>query len=136
MDLAKAATLLLSDGEKGGETQFDEFSGTLHTAGKQIDLKNFKVVSGLLAGNGAVKVSPAKQLDGKVEVELKKGVALVSVPLQVSGTLDHPVVLPTKAALAGAAIGTGVLGPGVGTSLGVKAASGVDKLKSLFGSSK
>ena len=41
------------------------------------------------------------------------------------------MVLPTKAALAGAAAGTAILGPGVGTSLGIQAA---DKLKGLFGS--
>ena len=136
VDLAKAATLLLSVGEKGGETQFDELTGVLHVAGRQIELKTFKVASGLLAASGGIKVSPAKQLDGKVEVELKKGVALVSVPLQVSGTLDNPSVSPTKAALAGAAFGTGMLGPGIGTSLGIKAATGVEKLKGLFGGSK
>ena len=77
-----------------------------------------------------------KQLDGVIEVKLKKGVVLVGIPLQVSGTLDAPVVLPTKAALAGAAIGTGMLRPGVGTSVGLKAAAGVEKLKSLFGGDK
>ncbi len=133
VDLAKAATLLLNQGERGGETQFDEIRGLLHTQGKRIDLREFKVTSGLLEAHGGVTVSPARQLDGKIEVELKKGVALVSVPLRVSGTLDQPQVLPTKAALAGAAIGTGVLGPGLGTSLGVKAASGVEKIKGLFG---
>ncbi len=45
-----------------------------------------------------------------------------------SGTVDKPVVLPTKAALAGASI----LGPGVGTGLGIKARGAVDKLKGLF----
>jgi len=132
VDLAKAATLMLNTGDKGGDTQFDELSGTLHTVGKTIELKAFKVSSGLLAAHGGVKVLPSRQLDGVVEVELKEGMALASVPLQVSGTLDHPSVFPTKAALAGAAIGTGVLGPGVGTTLGVKAASGIDKLKGLF----
>lgn len=136
VDLAKAATLLLNAGEKGGETRFDELTGVLHMAGKQIDLRTFKVASGLLAAIGGIKVSPAKQLDGKVEVELKKGVALISVPLQVSGTLDNPSVAPTKAAMAGALAGTGVLGPGIGTSLGVKAATGMEKLKGLFGGSK
>lgn len=135
VDLAKAATLLLNQGEKGGETQFDEIHGMLHTQGKRIDLRDFKVTSGLLEAHGGVTVSPARKLDGKIEVELKKGVALVSVPLRVSGTLDQPQVLPTKVALAGAAIGTGVLGPGLGTSLGIKAASGVEKVKGLFGSS-
>lgn len=133
VDLAKAATLLLNEGEKGGETRFDELSGVLHLVGKQIALNQIKVASGLLAANGNVKISPSKQLDGVVEVELKKGMALATVPLQVGGTLDKPTVFPTKAALAGAAIGTGVLGPGVGTSLGVKAASGVEKIKGLFG---
>ena len=133
MDLAKAATLLLNEGEKGGETRFDELSGVLHMVGKQVSLKQLKIASGLLAANGNVDISPAKALDGVVEVELKKGMALATVPLQIGGTLDKPTVFPTKAALAGAAIGTGVLGPGVGTSLGVKAASGVEKLKGLFG---
>jgi hypothetical protein len=136
VDLAKAATLLLNSGEKGGETEFDELTGTLHTVGHQMELKSFKVVSGLLMATGNLKISPSKQLGGKVDVALKKGVALVTVPLQISGTLDHPVILPTNAALAGAAIGTGVLGPGVGTSLGIKAASGLDKVKGLFGGSK
>jgi uncharacterized protein involved in outer membrane biogenesis len=136
VDLAKAATLLLNAGERGGETKFDEMTGILHMVGKQIELKTFKVSSGLLAASGGIKVSPARQLDGKVEVELKKGVALVSVPLQVSGTLDNPSVMPTKAALAGAIAGTGVLGPGIGTSLGVKAATGMEKIKGLFGGSK
>lgn len=134
VDLAKAATLLLNAGEKGGDTQFDQLTGTLHMSGKQIELKGFNISSGLLAANGNVKVSPARQLSGIVEVELKKGVALVTVPLQVGGTLDNPTVVPTKAAMAGAAIGTGTLGSGLGTALGVKAASGVDKIKGLFGS--
>lgn len=136
VDLAKAATLLLNAGEKGGETQFDELSGVLHLSGKHINLSAFKVTSGLLAATGGIKVSPAKQLDGLVEVELKKGVALVSVPLEVSGTLDHPSVMPTKAAMAGAIAGTGMLGPGLGTSLGIKAATGMEKLKGLFGGDK
>lgn len=136
VDLAKAATLLLTAGGKGGETKFDEMTGTLHIAGKQIEMKPFKVVSGLLAASGGIKVSPAKQLDGKIEVELKKGMAAVSVPLQVSGTLDNPSVMPSKAVMAGAVAGTAMFGPGLGTSLGVKAGSGMDKIKGLFGGSK
>jgi hypothetical protein len=58
---------------------------------------------------------------------------MAAIPLNVSGTVDHPVLLPTKAALAGAVAGTAILGPGVGTGLGVKAAGAVDKLKGLFG---
>lgn len=126
MDLAKAASLFIKQGQNGGETEFDELSGVLHAAGKQYDLRDLKVVSGLLAASGRMKVSPAKRLEGQVDVELKKGLALVTVPLQISGTVDAPVVMPTKAAVAGAAAGTAVLGP-LGTSLGMKAGSALDR---------
>jgi hypothetical protein len=58
---------------------------------------------------------------------------LVAVPLVVTGTVNQPLVYPSKAAIAGAALGTAVLGPGVGTSLGIKASKGLDKIKGLFG---
>lgn len=131
LDLVKIASLLTKQGG-GGETRFDEFSGVLNVKGKQYALRDIKISSGLLAANGQVKVKPNKELDGVVEVELKKGVSLAAIPLQVSGTVDNPTVLPTKAALAGAVAGTAILGPGVGTSLGIKAGGAVDKLKGLF----
>ena len=53
--------------------------------------------------------------------------------MQISGTLDDPVVMPTKAAMAGAAAGAVVGGP-IGAGLGIKAAEGVESLrKGLFG---
>lgn len=130
MDLAKAASLFIKQGGKGGETEFDQLSGKLHTAGKQVELHEMKVQSGLLAANGQVKITPAKALSGLVNVELKKGLALVAVPLKISGSIDEPEIGPTKAAIAGAAAGTAVLGP-MGTSIGMKAGSALDK---LFGS--
>lgn len=132
LDLVKVASLLTKQGVSGGETQFDEFSGVLNVRGKQYGLRDIKISSGLLAANGHVKVMPNQKLDGVVEVELKKGVSLAAIPLQVSGTLDKPAVFPTKAALAGAVAGTALLGPGVGTSLGIKAGGAIDKIKGLF----
>jgi hypothetical protein len=134
VDLVKVASLLIKQKVGGGETQFDRFSGHLNVAGKQYKLNKLDISSGLLAANGHVKVSPQKTLDGQVEVEVKKSVGLVAVPLNISGSVDNPVVLPSKAAVAGAVAGTAVLGPGVGTSLGIKASKGLEKLKEgLFG---
>jgi uncharacterized protein involved in outer membrane biogenesis len=134
VDLVKVASLLIKQKVGGGETQFDRFSGHLNVAGKQYKLSKLDISSGLLAANGHVKVSPQKTLDGQVEVEVKKSVGLVAVPLNISGSVDNPVVLPSKAAVAGAVAGTAVLGPGVGTSLGIKASKGLEKLKEgLFG---
>lgn len=133
LDLVKVASLLLKQSQSGGETQFDEFSGSLNVSGKQYHLQNLKISSGLLAATGQVKVKPNKSLDGDLVVDVKNSMGLTEIPLNVSGTVSNPVVLPSKAAIAGAIAGTAVLGPGVGTSLGVKAAGAVDKLKGLFG---
>lgn len=130
VDLAKAATLLVTKGTSGGQTQFDMLSGLLNVSGKQYHLRNLLVASGLLKASGDVKIKADKTLDGVVKVEIRKGATLAAVPLQVSGSTEKPMVLPTKAALAGAAAGTAILGPGVGTSLGVQAA---EKVKGLFG---
>jgi len=136
VDLVKAASLLLKQGQRGGETEFEEFSGLLNVSGKQYHLRELKISSGLLAANGQIKISSKKELNGTVEVEVKRSVSLAAIPLEVSGTVSNPVVLPSKAALAGAVAGTAVLGPGVGTGLGVKAGGALDKLKGLFGDEK
>lgn len=127
MDLVKAASLLIRQGTTGGETHFDELSGTLYTRGKQIEVRPVHLVSGLLTADGHVKVMPDKSLKGRIDADIKKGVSLVTVPLAISGTMDSPRVLPTKAALAGGAAGTVLMGP-LGTGLGVKAGSALDKL--------
>ncbi len=131
VDLAKAATLLGTKGGMEGQTRFDTLTGVLNVAGKQYHVRNLDIVSGLLKASGDVKIKPNKELGGEVKVEIKKGATLAAIPLQISGTTDKPMVFPTKAAMAGAAAGTAILGPGVGTSLGIQAA---DKLKGLFGS--
>jgi len=58
-------------------------------------------------------------LAGWLDVDVKNTVGLVSMPMNVSGSVSEPIVRPSKSALAGAAVGTAVLGP-LGTALGVK----------------
>lgn len=127
LDLVKAASLLIKQGQSGGETQFDTLDGVLKVRGKQLELHQIKVSSGLLEATGNVKVTADKKLSGRMEAALKQSLSLVAVPLELSGTLDNPSVKPTKAALIGAVAGTAVLGP-AGTALGVKAAGALDKL--------
>jgi hypothetical protein len=136
LDLVKVASLLLKQSQSGGETQFEEFSGLLSVTGKQYHMQNLKISSGLVAAAGQVKVKPNKALDGVVAVDVKNSMGLTEIPLIVSGTVSQPLIYPSKAALAGAVAGTAVLGPGVGTSLGIKAAGALDKVKGLFGDEK
>ncbi|MNC99072.1 hypothetical protein D3C83_172330 [compost metagenome] len=68
-------------------------------------------------------------MSGRINAQVKIAqVAAAEVPLNVSGTVDSPVVVPTGAAVAGAAAGTAILGPGVGTSVGVKIGNWADGL--------
>jgi len=58
-------------------------------------------------------------MSGRLNTSIKAtSVAAASVPLNVSGTLDSPLLYPTGGTMAGAAAGTAVLGPGIGTALG------------------
>lgn len=136
LDLVKIASLLVKQSQSGGETQFDAFSGQLSVSGKQYHLQGLNIRSGLLAATGQVKIKPNQDLDGVIAVEVKNSVSMVAIPLNVSGTVDKPIVLPSKAALAGAAAGTAILGPGVGTSIGIKAAGALDSVKKALGADK
>lgn len=108
LDLAKVASLLIKQSQNGGETQFSAFSGLLNVSGKQYQLRNLNVSSGLITATGQVKIKPNKTLDGTGSVAVKNSVSLVAIPLNVSGTVSKPVVLPSKAALAGAVAGTAI----------------------------
>jgi hypothetical protein len=50
------------------------------------------------------------------------------IPLNVSGTLDAPLLYPTGGTMAGAAVGTAILGPGFGTSVGAKVGGWAERL--------
>jgi hypothetical protein len=128
-DLASAATNLFKGGTRGGQTRFDQLSGHAVVAGHAYHLRGVQVASGVLAAKANVDISPAKQLSGRVDVDMKRTSGLISVPLAVSGTASDPMLLPTKGALAGAAVGTLLL-PGVGTATG---ASVGDKIGKFFG---
>jgi uncharacterized protein involved in outer membrane biogenesis len=128
VDIQKAATNLLLK-ESGGQTRFDQLSGYIVAQGGAQQVTRLQVRSGSLAANGNVNVSPRKELSGRLNAQVKLAqVAAADVPLNVSGTVDSPMVLPTGAAVAGAAAGTAILGPGVGTSVGVKIGNWADGL--------
>jgi uncharacterized protein involved in outer membrane biogenesis len=120
IDIKKAATNLLMK-DSSGETRFDQLSGHLVTERNTHRFSNLKVVAGALSADGNVTIAPNKALSGRVNAQVNAGsVAAATVPLNVTGTLDTPILLPTGAALAGAAVGTAILGPAVGTSVGAK----------------
>ncbi len=130
VDIGKAATSFVSqDGGKGGETRFDKLSGRLSTDRGTHRLTQLDIVSGSLSADGNVTISPQDELSGRINTSIKAAsVAAMSVPLNVSGTLDSPLLYPTSGTMAGAAAGTAVLGPGFGTAIGARVGQWAENL--------
>jgi hypothetical protein len=129
VDIRKAATSLLSkDGGKGGETRFDKLSGRLNIDRGTRRLTQLDIVSGSLSADGNVTISPQDKLSGRINTRIKAASVAAAVPLNVSGTLDSPLLFPTGGTVAGAAAGTAVLGPGIGTALGAKVGQWAENL--------
>ena len=121
VDMRKAATLGSEDGGKGGETRFDRLRGQLTIERGTRRLTRLDIVSGALLADGSVTISPQDHLSGRLNTSVKTAsVAAISVPLNVSGTLDAPLLYPTGGTVAGAVAGTAVLGPVFGTAVGAK----------------
>jgi len=131
VDIRKAATSLISkDGGKGGETRFDKLSGHLNVNRGTRRLTRLDIVSGSLSADGNVTISPRDELSGRLNTSITAASVAAAVPLNVSGTLDSPLLFPTSGTVAGAAAGTAVLGPGLGTALGARVGQWAE---SLFG---
>jgi len=132
VDIQQAASSMSKQQKSGGETRFDQLSGHLAMAHGSYHFTQLKIASGAFAVDGGeVNVSPQKKLSGRISTKVK---ALgTGVPLNVAGTVDAPLLYPTGGTMTGAAIGTIILGPGVGTSVGAKVGGFVE---GLFGKKK
>jgi uncharacterized protein involved in outer membrane biogenesis len=131
VDIRKAATMIGEEGERSGGTRFDGLSGRLRIERGTRRLTGLNIVSGTLSAAGNVTISPRDELSGRLNTSIKAAsVAAVSASLNVSGTLDAPLLYPTGGTVAGAAAGTAVLGPVFGTAVGARVGQWFE---SLFG---
>jgi hypothetical protein len=87
-----------------------------------------KITSGALAADGDVSISRTKELSGRINAQVKVAGTSANVPLNVGGTLAAPLLYPTGGTIAGAAAGTAILGPGLGTSVDAKVGGWVEGL--------
>lgn len=129
VDLSNAPKVLLNkDALKGGQTRFDKFTGHLSVDSEGYYLSKVEIASGVLTAEAELSVSSKQELSGQIDVAIKGTSGLVSTPLALSGTVQNPSLYPSKGALAGAAAGTALLGPGLGTAVGLEAARVTQKL--------
>jgi uncharacterized protein involved in outer membrane biogenesis len=117
VDIQKAVTSMIKQGVTGGETRFEQMSGHLVTEHGAYRFTQLKIASGALAADGAVDISPKRELSGRINAQVKAAGTSANVPLNVAGTVDAPLLYPTGGTMAGAAVGTVIMGPGLGTSV-------------------
>lgn len=136
IDVVQAASNPLKESGKSGTTSFNELFSSLSVDADGYHFKGLKVSSGALNAEGKLDISPQQQLSGLLDTDIRGTASLISMPLEVSGTLSDPVLRPTKSALAGASVGTALMGPGLGTALGIKAGNLLNKLFGKKGEKK
>ena len=120
VDIQKAATSLIKQGRNGGETRFEHLSGPLLMEHGSYRFTQLRIASGAPFADGQVSISPKKELSGRINAHVTAVGTSANMPLTVAGTVDAPLLYPTGGTMAGAAVGTVLLGPGVGTSVGAK----------------
>jgi hypothetical protein len=120
LDLPGAVSALTKHGQSNGQTQFDEFTGHLTLEHGAYRFTQLRIASGALSARGNVTIAANKSLSGHFSASAKAVGAAANVPLVVAGTLESPMVYPNATALVGAAVGSTILGPGVGTAAGEK----------------
>ena len=128
VDLVQAAINPDKVNATRGTTRFDDLTCLLNVDASGYHFRKLKISSGSLNAGGKVDISPSLQIGGTLDTNIKGTAGMVSMPMVVSGTLNNPIVRPSGSALAGAAVGTAILGPGLGTAVGIKIGGFLNKL--------
>lgn len=131
-DLESAAKVATKQDAGSGDTPFEFCRAEVLLRPASMQLRDIAIRSNVLEGTGDIAVGDDNALDGQIKVAFKKTAGVVGVPLRVSGSLEDPDIMPTRSALAGGAAGTFMLGPGLGTAIGVKVGEVFGKLGELF----
>jgi len=133
-DLEKASITLTKEGSHGGVTPFQHLTGKVVFEDNHIVISDIDINSNSINANGDVHINPQNGLSGEITVALRKTASIISAPLKVSGTMSDPSLRLSNDAIIGGVIGTSVLGPGVGTAVGMKVGRIIKKIGSALGS--
>jgi hypothetical protein len=140
VDLVAAAKGAGKEAMRGKNTRYKELKGHLEMKNWQRELTNLSISSDLLEAGGNISISPDDKLTGRINVSLRKTLSVAGVDLKISGTLQEPNASLPATTKAGAAIGTVLGGPGVGTAVGAKVGESVEKvgdfISNIFGADK
>lgn len=81
---------------RGGETKFEQLSGSVEIDPQDCRLGNLRLASGLLSAGGNIGIARKGPLSGSMQVELKSSAATLRMPLTVGGTTKDPMLTPSR----------------------------------------
>jgi uncharacterized protein involved in outer membrane biogenesis len=113
------------------KTQFKALSGSISSKEGRTRIRHLHIESNSLTANGEIRIDPDTQLSGSLSVAVF-AMGPFTVPLTVAGTLDDPHFRLSAGAMVGGAVGTSVLGPGLGTVVGIQTGRAVSALGSIL----
>lgn len=134
-DLGKAGTAVLTTADGKGSTHFQVLSGSVTVKSGTVRVRNLHLESDSLSADGELRVSEEQRLTGTLTVA-SKGTGPFTIPLNIGGTVDDPRYSLSRGAMVGSAMGTTLLGPGLGTLIGMQAGRLFSVLGSLFSHNK
>ncbi len=132
-DLERAGNKLARQEVISGQTAFQEFKGKIRLVDGSTLLDDIRLTSSALQVRGTIKVDPQKQIHGQLTLGIRKTAQLTSIPVIVSGTTLEPHLRPSNSVLLGGVVGTTLLGPGIGTAVGIKVGESLGKMLSAIG---
>ncbi len=95
-DLGEAVRSTGRGPTRGGETKFEQLTGSFLFDPKDCRLGNLRLSSGLFKAGGNLGIAGNAQLSGAMDVELKSSAASLRMLLAVGGTTRDPQLTPAR----------------------------------------
>lgn len=94
VDLSKALRSGSGESSRGGQTKFNELTGSLIVNDGRWQFRDLRLAAGILSAAGNVEVSGGQSLAGRVHVEIRSAANPLRGGLSVTGTVKDPVLRP------------------------------------------
>lgn len=95
-DLGEAVRRTGNASTRGGETKFEQLTGTLQCDPQDCRVGNVRLSSGLFRASGNLGIAGNAKVSGNADVELKSSATTLRMPLTISGTTKDPLLTPGR----------------------------------------
>ncbi len=103
-----------------GQTNFSTLHSKVRIDQHKRRFSSIELAANRINATGKIAIDEHSVVSGGFDVSLRYTAGLVSFPVTLGGSLADIHVRPAGSALLGGVVGTGVMGPGIGTAIGAR----------------